>query len=146
MDISPQDDLVITLTSLWSGMIGGAIGSTTGLLGGSLVCQAPLGFVGGLIASVVVYLPMIGAARAIKWYVTHQEPEGQTAGGIDGDKLAGWLGGIAGAVGAVVVAALPGNVNLSEPHVVVICWTVVASVTIALGLTSIHYIREKRSG
>lgn len=127
-------------------MLGGAIGSATGVLGGPFVCQVPIGFFSGLIASVLVYLPMIGATRAIKWYVTHQEPDGQTAGGLAGDKLAGLLGGVAGAVGAVVVAALPGNVNLFKPSVVVTCWTVVASVAIVLGLVIIRYVRWKGRG
>jgi hypothetical protein len=144
MNTLPRDDLLITLVSLWSAMLGGAIGAATGRVGGPLVCHVTTGFIGGLVSSVILYLPLMGLTQAIELFIMRRESEGRhTGGGLASDKLAGLLGGMAGAVGAIVVAALPGNVDLFDPRVSVICWTAVAFVAIVLGLAIVHYIRWK---
>jgi hypothetical protein len=143
MGCLPRDELLMTLVSLWSAMLGGAIGAATGRFGGPLACHVTFGFIGGLVSSVILYLPLMGVAQAIDVFIMHRESEGRAVGGLASDKLAGLLGGVAGAVGAVVVAALPGNVDLFDPRVSVICWTAVAFVTIILSLAVVYYVRWK---
>jgi hypothetical protein len=143
MSTPSRNGLLITLVSQWSAMLGGTAGAAMGRIGGPFACHAIMGFIGGLVFSVLLYLPLMGVAQAIELFIMGREPAGRSIGGIPGDKLAGVLGGIAGAVGAVVVAALPGDVDLFDPHVSVICWTVVAFVPIILGLAVVQYTRWK---
>ncbi|MBI5958701.1 MAG: hypothetical protein HY866_08200 [Chloroflexi bacterium] len=143
MDTLPHGELLLTLVSLWSAMIGGAIGAATGRMIGPMACHITTGFIAGLLSSVILYLPLMGLAQAIRIFIIHKEPVGGTTGGMENDRLAGLLGGAAGAVGAVVVAALPKHSNLFDPQLFVICWTVVAFVAIVLGLGVIYFFRWK---
>lgn len=141
----PHDDSLMTLVSLWSAMLGGALGAATGRMEGPLACHVITGFAGGLIFSVMLYLPLMGLMQAIQLFIMGKEPEPErrAVGGLDSDKLAGGLGGTAGAIGAVVVAALPNDVDMFDPRVSVICWTVVAFVPMVLGLAMVQYFRWK---
>lgn len=139
MNTPRRDDLLGTLVSLWSAMLGGAVGAIAGQLGGLLVCQVMIGFAGGLISSVILFLPLIAIARAIEIYILRRESDGEPVGGLAGDQLAGLLGGVAGAAGAVVVVALPGDADLFDARVSIVCWTVVALVAISLGLAVVRY-------
>lgn len=143
MNTFPRGDLLTTLVSLWSAMLGGAAGATASRLGGPFVCQLTFGFAGGLIFSVVLFLPLIALARTVEIFVIHRESEGVAAGGLAGDKLAGFLGGVSGAAGAIVVGALPDDADPFDARVSIVCWTVVALVAIGLGLAIAHYGRWK---
>jgi hypothetical protein len=143
MNSPSSNGLVVTLVSLWSAMLGGAIGAVTGRAGGPLGCHAAIGFIAGLIFSVVLYLPLMGVTQVTALFIMGKEIEGRPIGCTGSDKLSGLLGGTAGAVGAVVVAALPKDADLFDPPASIICWTVTAFVPIILGLAVVQYSRWK---
>ncbi len=120
-------------------MLGGAVGAAASQLGGLLACQVTVGFLIGLITSVILFLPLIAIVRIVELFVIHKDTEGLAAGGLAPDKLAGLLGGLAGSAGAVVVAALPDDANLFDAPVSVMCWTVVTLVAIGLSLALVRY-------
>ncbi len=143
MEPSPSRDLVVTLTSLWSAMLGGALGAAVGGSIGPMVCSAAFGLVGGFIFSVLVYLPLVGGMQAIALFVIGSDFEGQAIGCAASDRLSALLGAVAGAVGAVVVAALPDEYDLFAPESFVICWTVAAFVPIIISFALAMIARRK---
>jgi hypothetical protein len=144
MDSPRSNNLLVTLVSVWSAMLGGALGAVTGRAVGPLACHASIGFIAGLIFSVLLYLPVMGATQVTAWFIMGREMEGEPIGCTTSDRLAGLLGGTAGAVGAVVVAALPKGTDLFALRTSIICWTVTAFVPIILGLAVVQYTRWKR--
>jgi hypothetical protein len=143
MNTPSASDVVVTLVSLWSAMLGGALGAAMSQAGGSLACHAATGFIGGLVFSVLLYLPLMGVTQAVALFILRREIEGRPIGCTASDKLSGLLGGTAGAVGAIVVAALPKNTKLSDPPASILCWTVTAFVAILLGLAVVYSTRWK---
>jgi hypothetical protein len=145
MNSPSSNDLVVTLVSLWSAMLGGAMGAVTGLAGGPFACHAVIGFIAGLVFSILLYLPLMAVTQVTALFIMGREIEGRPIGCTGSDKLSGLLGGMAGSAGAVVVAALPKGTDLFDLRASVICWTVTAFVPIILGLAVVHYSRWKRT-
>jgi hypothetical protein len=130
---STSRDVVVTLVSVWSAMFGGALGAALGGMSGPLVCNAVIGFIGGVVFSVLMFLPLVGLTQAVAMFIVRREMEGRPIGCVASDRLSAILGGVAGAVGATVVASLPDDYDLMDPRAFVICWTVAAFVPIILG-------------
>lgn len=124
-------------------MLGGAAGATIGRLSGSFICHSVIGFIAGWACSVLLNLVLMSVTEAMKLLTEGKELEGRPIGGATSEKLAGLMGGISGATGAVVVATLPTDVSLLDTRVSVVCWTVTAFIPIILILGLVHYTRWK---
>jgi predicted lipid-binding transport protein (Tim44 family) len=143
MNSSHSRDVITTLTSLWSAMLGGAMGAATGGSMGPMGCSVVIGFGAGFVFSVLMFLPLAGLVQAISLFVIDSEFEGEPIGCASSDRLSALLGATAGAIGAAVVSALPNSYSLLDPRPFVICWTVVAFVPIIVSFALVAYARWK---
>lgn len=143
MNRIPDSDLTVTIIGLWSAMLGGAVGAATGRLSDLMLCNTITGFVTGFVVSVLIYLPMMGIGQGIALLVMNRDIEGRPIGCVTSDRFSAILGGIAGSIGALVVAAVPPTYELRDPYAFTICWTVAAFVPIIVGFALVQHSRWK---
>lgn len=125
-----------TLLSLWSAMLGGAVGGAAGKLTSSVLCNGTVGFFASAVASVLVHMVLYLPVYVVAMYVAQAEMGDHAVGNYKSDMLASVSGGIAGLCASVIVTlALPTH-SLTEPHAFAVCWSVVTIVplVIVLGL------------
>jgi hypothetical protein len=124
--------VVPTLISLWSAMLGGAVGAYLGLLGGTYVVRGVIGLTIGLICSVPLNLLMMGFLyMSLAWM--HSDMDETPLGCTTSSELSGLLGAATGLLAAVLtpISAKPGGI---APRTFLICWTVSAWIPIILML------------
>ncbi len=133
--MNPTDDYTLpTLISVWSAMLGGAMGGVAGKLSSSVFYNGLLGLAIGATASVLLYVVISALMYVIVRAVFQAELGEYTLGRYEGDTLASVLGGVAGFCGAVIVTlALPSQ-RLNTPHAFAVCWSAAAIVPVLLAL------------
>lgn len=131
MKDSPYETIP-TLISLWSAMLGGAIGAAAGKLSGDLLCNGTLGFFIGGAASVLMHMLLFVPVYVVASYLLELEFGELTVGGHKADMVATVLGAVAGLVGAVAVTTVVPSQSLKEPHAFAVCWTSVTVTCVVL--------------
>lgn len=133
--MDPTHDYTLpTLISVWSAMLGGAIGGAAGKLSSHAIYNGALGLALGATASVLVYVVLSGLMYVIVQTIFQAELGEYTLGHYQGDTLASLLGGAAGCCGAIIVTmALPSQ-RLTTPHAFAVCWSAAAIVPVLLSL------------
>jgi hypothetical protein len=140
MDDTSIRRVMPNLVSLWSGMLGGAMGATAGRLSDTVEINALFGLLGGLIFSVLIYLPLMMVAQLVSLLVMRDEIDDQPIGCSSSDRLTAILGAAAGLVGAIIVTSTPER--LTAPRGFLVCWTVAALVPTVITFALIWRARD----
>ena len=112
-----------TLISLWSAMLGGAMGGALGKISSTLLCSGAIGLVTGAVASVLVHMMLYALLYVITSHIFQTELGDYTVGGYESDNVAGVLGGITGLCSAAIITwALPSQ-TLQTPQTFAVCWS-----------------------
>ena len=146
MDNSGASRALPTLISLWSAMLGGAIGGALGKISSTLLCSGTIGLVTGTVASVLVHMILYAILYVITSHIFQTELGDYAVGGYRSDNLAGVLGGITGLGSATIITwALPSQ-TLQTPQTFVVCWSAAAFLPMTLLLILLWRTRRQGKG
>lgn len=125
-----------TLISLWSAMFGGAFGALAGTTSGYELLNGIIGSVWGFACSVPISIMLMTAAQ-VMISMAGSDIDDAPIGCATTSQLSGVIGGLTGLIGAVVLTGTTQGHRVTNPRTFFICWSVSASVAVALVLAAV---------
>ncbi len=127
---------------MWGAMLGGAIGASVGLFGGSWLVSSSLGFVAGFMCSVITVSGLLALSYIVSSMIG-TEFEDMPIGCPTSSQLSGFLGGFAGAIGAVILAHFGASRLQARSGAFALCWSITAFLPVIMALIVVRLARYR---